>query len=134
MEKDKYLLPSGFESLDVHASGVIISIDSPEAFHWNSTQSLDEWLLAHNVPGIISLDTRHLVHQIRDSQNILGKIIPDAPTGVRQYPSLDLPNGGDDFFDSSEHEILEQVSTKQGVVVGKGEKRVAVIDCGSNGT
>ena len=92
-------LPSGYESLNIHASGVIITVDSPEAFHWNSTQSLDQWLKAYNVPGIIALDTRHLVHQIRGSKNILGKIIPQDAEGVRKHPSLELPNGGDDFFD-----------------------------------
>ena len=128
--KKEFNLPTGYESLNIHASGVIITVDSPEAFHWKSTQSLDSWLKEHNVPGIIALDTRHLVHQIRGSKNILGKIIPQDATGVRKYPTLDLPNGGDDFFDSSDFEILDQVSAKERFVVGKGDKRIAVVDCG----
>jgi carbamoyl-phosphate synthase small subunit len=123
-------LPSGFESPNIHASGVIITVDSPEAFHWNSTQSLDQWLKDHNVPGIVALDTRHLVHQIRGSQNILGKIIPQDPEGVRKFSNIILPNEGDDFFDSSDHEILSEVSCKERIIVGSGSKRIAVVDCG----
>lgn len=120
----------GFESEKIHASAVILTIDSPEAFHWNSIQSLDSWLKEQKVPGIIGLDTRHIVHQIRGSRNILGKIIPADPVGTRKYDKLALPQNGDAFFDPSEHTILGEVSTSQRKIFGKGNKKIAVIDCG----
>src|SRR5690606_35532759 len=64
-------IPRGFESDRVNAAAVIVSIDSPEAFHWNSFQSLDSWLKQQGVPGIVGLDTLHLVHQIRQTPNLL---------------------------------------------------------------
>jgi carbamoylphosphate synthase small subunit len=55
----------GFESDRVHASAVIVSSDSQNAYHWTSRQTLDLWLREQGVPGIVGLDTRQLVHMIR---------------------------------------------------------------------
>lgn len=120
----------GFESKKIHAAGVIITVDSPQAFHWNSVKSLDTWLKEHGVPGIIGLDTRHLVHQIRGSRNILGKITPRDATDYRQYKKIDLSNAKNDFFDPSHLEILGEVSCEKRSIVGKGKKKIALIDCG----
>ena len=123
-------IPSGFESIKPRAAAVILTIDSPEAFHWNSFHSLDEWLKQHGVPGIIGLDTRHLVHQIRSTPNILGRVEPEDEQGYRDYGPELTPNHPTAFFDPGMNNIVSEVSTKERMVIGKGSTRVGLIDCG----
>ena len=122
-------LEKGFESSKPHVSGVIITIDSPEAFHWNSFQTIDSWLKHFNIPGIVNLDTRHLVHLIRSTPNLLGKIEPEKPEGLKDFGVL-TDQAGEGFFDPSDHTILPEVSTKERVTFGKGSKRIGFVDCG----
>ncbi len=125
----KLPIPRGFESDRVHASAVIVTVDSPEAFHWSSFQSMDHWLRDQGVPGIVGLDTRHLVHQIRSGQNLLGRIEPKVADGTRAIGKLvtDLDGG---FFDPAHHQILDCVSTPEIQTIGKGRVRVGLVDCG----
>lgn len=130
LPKSSIDVPRGFESTKVHTSGVIITVDSPEAFHWNSFQSLDTWLKEQGVPGIVGLDTRHLVHEIRANHGLLGKITPEKSQGVRMLGKLN-PMDGQDFFDPAQNLILPEVSTAERKILGEGHtKKVAVVDCG----
>lgn len=120
----------GFESSKVHTAGVIVSIDSEEAFHWTSLQSLDKWLKSQNVPGITGLDTRHLVHAIRNSKQLLARIEPEGAEGFRDLGPLDTKTKAGGFFDPGQANILSAVSTPKRVVVGKGKTRIGLLDCG----
>jgi len=123
-------IPPGYESKKAQAAAVIVSIDSPETYHWNSFQSLDSWLKDQGVPGIVGLDTRHLVHMIRSTPNLLGRVIPDEPTGKR-YEHCKLISSSDTaFFDPGMNSILPEVSVKERVVVGSGPTKIGLIDCG----
>lgn len=125
------VLPRGFESYQVNASAAIVTTDSLEAYHWKSYESLDKWLLAQNVPGIAGLDTRALVHIIREKKGILGRIEMEGARGVREYPqSQNIRLADYEFFNPSEHEILPEVSTTTRRILGKGKARVGLIDCG----
>lgn len=119
----------GFESNNVHASAVIVASDSAEAFHWTSRQSLHHWLLDQGVPGIVGIDTRHLVHLIRESKNLLAKVIPDNGGKERLLGNLDTYKE-DGFFDPNDHEIIREVSIPERKIYGKGNCRIALIDCG----
>ncbi|NRA68711.1 MAG: glutamine-hydrolyzing carbamoyl-phosphate synthase small subunit [Pseudobacteriovorax sp.] len=123
-------LPKGFESAKPQAAGVILTIDSPEAFHWNSIQSLDEWLKREGVPGVIGLDTRHLVQIIRSEPNLLGRIEPESAEGDRMYEGAFAPTQKTAFFDPGIMNVLDYVSRKEPITVGKGKRRVGLIDCG----
>lgn len=129
-EKIELPLPTGFESSRAHVAAVIVTIDSPEAFHWTSLQSLNDWLCSQNVPGIVGLDTRHLVHLIRDSQNLLGRIEPENPNGMRQLGETLTPSSPSTFFDPSQHKIMPEVSIKERRLLGSGRVRIGLIDCG----
>jgi len=121
LSKDPHaIVPQGFESRKANAAGVILSIDSEEAFHWNSTENLDHWLKANEVPAIIGLDTRHLVQLIRSTPRLLGKIIPERPEKTLRQ----------DFFDPSSTEVLKEVSTPRRELIGTGSPKIAIIDCG----
>ncbi len=123
-------ISNGFESSAVHTSGVIVSIDSEEAFHWTSLHSLDKWLKSQNVPGITGLDTRHLVHAIRNSKQLLARIEPESAEGCRDLGHLDTKTKVGGYFDPGSTNILSAVSSKERVKLGKGKIRVGVLDCG----
>jgi carbamoyl-phosphate synthase small subunit len=123
-------IPRGFESERINTAAVIVTIDSEEAFHWNSFQSLDHWLKDQGVPGIVGLDTRHLVHLIRQTPNLRGKVVPEGATGKRSFGKklTDIAHQG--FFDPGEHTIVEEVSVREPVRIGKGKARIGLVDCG----
>lgn len=125
-----YPLPSGWESDRVHTSAVIVSIDSPETFHWSSFDSLDKWLKAQGVPGIVGIDTRHLVHTIRKSRNLLGRVIPEKSEGFRKIGSMTEAQMKE-YFDPSSFNVLPDVSRKNRLKIGKGPVRIGLIDCGA---
>lgn len=119
-------IPRGFESAKVHTAGAILTIDSEEAFHWNSFLSLDHWLKEQGVPAIVGLDTRHLVHLVRQTPHLLGRIVPESPHQAVHEKAWE--DSG--FFDPGQHELLSQVSCKSRTVLGKGPVRIGLVDCG----
>ena len=118
----------GFESNKVHASAVIVASDSQDAYHWTSHQPLNDWLKAQGVPGISGIDTRHLVHLIRDSKNLLAKVLPTNAKEERQLGSI-TPKA-DEFFDPGTCQIIQEVSTHERKILGKGRTRIGLIDLG----
>lgn len=126
----KLPIPRGFESNHANAAAVIITVDSPETFHWNSLQSIDSWLKQQNVPGIVGLDTRHLVHLIRSGRNILGRVEPEHPEGQRWLGAGFKDQPKDSFFDPGNHDILSEVSVKEPRRLGSGACRIGLVDCG----
>ncbi|MFW7380161.1 MAG: glutamine-hydrolyzing carbamoyl-phosphate synthase small subunit [Oligoflexus sp.] len=128
---DDGFIPRGFESSKPHAAGVILTIDSPESFHWNSFHSLDHWLKKYGVPGIVGLDTRHLVHTIRNNSNLLGRIDPEDCEGYRDLGPDLTPISPTAFFDPGMNNIVDRVSSKERRILGKGNIRVGLVDCGA---
>ncbi len=114
---DADMLKSGFESKQVRTAAVIVSTHSEKAFHWRCSQTLDQWLKKQGIPGLSGIDTRHLAQIVRNSSHltaILGNETPPSPSDFNPGASLVLP----------------QVSTKKRQLIGKGTKRIALIDCG----
>ena len=127
---DELSIPRGFESIRAQAAAVIFAVDSFAAFHWNSFQGINDWLKSQNIPGIVGLDTRHLVHLIRSNKNLLGRVIPEDPEGQRyksNSKSEAIPSG---YYDPGAHELIKEVSTPKRQLIGKGRRRVALVDCG----
>lgn len=126
---DDAMIPSGFESHKVHVAGIIVSVDSEDAYHWNSFHSLDNWMKQQGIPGIAGLDTRHLVHLIRGGIHLRGRFeVEDAKRSVALLSGAKLDVGG--FFDPADNDILNKVSTKERRVLGKGKTRIGLVDCG----
>jgi len=127
----KIPIPTGFESAKVHASAVIVSVDCAETFHWRSLQSLDKWLTNEGVPGIVGIDTRHLVHMIRGTKNLLGTVTPESKTGQRAMgKTFEGWQTKGPFLDPSEFPILEEVSVRTPQLIQKGSPHIAIVDCG----
>ena len=60
--------PEDVESRALFLSGLVIN-DLTEPSNWRSTKSLDEYLKEAGVPGIRSVDTRHLTLHLREHGN-----------------------------------------------------------------
>jgi carbamoyl-phosphate synthase small subunit len=121
-------IPRGFESARANVAGVIVTIDSPDAYHWNSFSDLDKWLKKEGVPGIVGLDTRHLVQLTRESSTLLGKVSPEGAEGYRHLGGEFTAT--DEYFDPGQNLILPAVSTPERKTLGNGKVRIGLVDCG----
>lgn len=107
------------ESEKIHASAIIVSDYSEENSHWNSVESLADWLKREQVPGITGIDTRQLTKVLRENGVMMGKILfDDEPDNIPQaeYEGVNF---------------VSQVSCKEMIEYNKdGEKTVVLVDCG----
>jgi len=107
-----------WESKNIQVKGLIVSdyIDTP--YHFQSKQTLSNWLKNENIPALVIKDTRLLTQIIRDEGSMLGKIINNS----------DVP-----FYDPNTENLVSKVSTKK-ITVQKTEgakKNILLIDCGA---
>jgi carbamoyl-phosphate synthase small subunit len=105
-----------YESSSIHISGLLVSDYSFDYSHWNATESLDEWLKNHNVPGVYGIDTRALTKRIREKGAMLGKLEPED-TYI-------------EFYDPNKVNLVEEVSIREKKIYGSGSVRIVLIDCG----
>lgn len=131
------LPPPGYESPNIYAAGVIVNHHCGEPFHHTSWHNLDKWLQSHGVPGLVGIDTRHLIHIIRDHAPLLGRIQaadPNLTLKERSYNEWQPP--GASFVDASQHALLPYVSCKEPILYQPTTSpvprrpRLAIIDCG----
>ncbi len=66
--------PEDMESEKIHATGLIVKECCKEPSNWRSTESLPEFLMRHNVPGIENIDTRALTVHLRNMGALRGII------------------------------------------------------------
>ena len=115
-------IPTFMESDRIYARAIIVSDYSTECNHWNSRESLADWLRREHVPGITGIDTRALTKVLREHGVMMGKILFDDQPNV--IPTADY--AGVNF--------VEQVSCKEVITYRpKGKdlhKRVVLVDCG----
>lgn len=117
-------LTVGFESSKIYASAVIFHEVSKDTFHWNSQNSIHDWMKSQNVPGIMGVDTRHLVCKIRNSTGLFGKISFEDNVTETRYET------NNSWFDPNETSIIQNVSCSSLQIIGTGKKKIAVIDLG----
>ncbi|MBU0800610.1 MAG: glutamine-hydrolyzing carbamoyl-phosphate synthase small subunit [Alphaproteobacteria bacterium] len=86
------------ETTGTAARGLIMREDITNPSNWRSTQHLDTWLRARDMPGICGIDTRALTRRIRDHGAPNGVIAHRADgkfdlkallTMAREWPGLD---------------------------------------------
>jgi carbamoyl-phosphate synthase/aspartate carbamoyltransferase/dihydroorotase len=115
---DEFGLPAFFESDRVQVSALIVSECCEHPSHFACKQTLSEYLMAYNVPGISGIDTRALTKKIREQGTMLGKIVVD---GQPEVP-FDDPNRRNLVAEASCTEVKEYNPD--------GKKTVVAIDCG----
>ncbi len=106
-----------FESQRGQVSGVIVENYSDYYSHHEAATSLAQWLYNQKIPAITGIDTRTLTQKIRESGAMPGKIVLNGQ---------DIP-----FYDPNRENLVERVSIPDVQQLGKGKKRVLVLDCGS---
>jgi len=110
-------LLKNFESDKIQVRGLIISDYSRNYSHWDAKQSLHEWMLLEKIPGIYGVDTRKLTQKLRVKGSMLGKIVSSAKNDLHfEDPNLRL--------------LAKEASCIEKIVYQKGEKAIALIDCG----
>eukprot|EP00903_Cladosiphon_okamuranus_P012119 g11371.t1 len=117
-DRDELDLPAHFESSEIHIKGLIVASYSVDHSHWNSFQSLGDWLKKHNVPALYGLDTRSLTKRIRERGAVLGKI------ELANQPEVE-------FDDPNLRNLVEEVSLKEVRVFNPGmDVSIIAFDCG----
>ncbi|MCD6204397.1 MAG: glutamine-hydrolyzing carbamoyl-phosphate synthase small subunit [Candidatus Marinimicrobia bacterium] len=114
-ENDFSLNAEYFESDKIQVAGLVVSEESIKYSHWQAKQNLSEWLKSAKVPAISGVDTRRLTQILREKGSMPGKIILDEDI---------------EFYDPNRENIVPKVSPKEVTILGKGLKRVALLDCG----
>jgi carbamoyl-phosphate synthase small subunit len=107
---------SQLESERVQISALIVSEASEYYSHWSAVTSLEQWLIAHEIPGLVGVDTRRLTKHLRSQGSLLGKILPE---------DTDIP-----FYNPNTANLVSQVSIDEPVVYPGGPTRLVVVDCG----
>jgi carbamoyl-phosphate synthase small subunit len=87
-----------------------------EYSHWRAHQSLSDWLIEYDVPGISGVDTRMLTKIIRDAGEMRGKIVVNDEDVSWDVPELVHP--------------VSEVSCKQPYTVGRGDVKIVAVDTG----
>lgn len=113
-----------FESKRIHVSGLIVQDYSSQYSHWNAVESLGSWLKKENVPGIFGIDTRKLTKIIRENGSMLGKIEIDKNEEGYAYNK-------EEFYDPDKYNLVSEVSCKEVIEYGEGDKKVVLVDCGT---
>lgn len=107
-----------FESKGIKARGLIVSSYINEYSHWQAVQSLDSWMKKEGVPGIFGIDTRSLTIKLREKGVMMGAL----QSRISDKKPL--------FSNPNKENFVAQVSIKKPRVLGKGKKKILLIDCG----
>jgi carbamoyl-phosphate synthase small subunit len=127
-----FFMSKGHESSSIKVQGIIVSNIYGGCHHHDGGISLEDWMKSQGVPGISGIDTRYLVQMIRESGNLFGRIVPEGakPQDKNKFEFLKNFKDGE-YVDPSKYNLMPSVSTKERVIMSKGSKKVAVIDCGA---
>ncbi|MDR0800577.1 MAG: glutamine-hydrolyzing carbamoyl-phosphate synthase small subunit [Endomicrobium sp.] len=127
-----FFMSKGHESSSIKTQGIIVSDIYDGCYHHDGGSSLEDWMKKQDVPGISGIDTRYLVQMIRENRNLSGRIVPEGakPQDKNKFEFLrNFKNN--EYIDPAKYNLMPSVSTKEKVIMGKGSKKAAVIDCGA---
>jgi len=111
------------ESTRIQCAGVVVADVAQKFSHHSAVESLHDWCLRHDVPGITGVDTRAITTLLRDQGTTLGRL------GVA--PDLTRPEKHE-YWDPSQENLVSQVSTKEVYTLNPtGDVKVAVLDFGA---
>jgi len=105
-----------FESDGIALQAIVVSDYSHHYSHHDASQSLQDWLIEHEIPAITNIDTRELTIKIRDQGAMLARIVIDEDI---------------DFYDPNKVNLIDLVSIKEPITYGSGKYKIVVIDCGT---
>ncbi len=113
------------ESIRVQPTAIVISDLAEKFSHHSAVESLHDWCLRHDVPGITDVDTRAITRILRDQGTTLGRLAIgsdfDAPA---PDPS--------EYWDPTSENLVAQASIKEPYTLNPlGDVRIAVLDFGA---
>lgn len=117
--------PLALESDGIKCAGVIVADVAAKYSHYQAVESLSEWCLRHNVPGITGVDTRALTALLRQQGSTLGKIAIGAEEAQK-------PVNKADYWDPSTENLVAQASCKEAYTLNpEGDVKIALLDFGA---
>lgn len=122
--KDEYGLLKFFESDQIQCDGIIVNDYATNYSHWTAVESLGEWCTRHGVPAISGVDTRAIVHLLRNQGSTLAKLVvgDDAKNG--DFSKIQ-------YSDPNVRNLVSEVSTAVPVSYNPfGDIKLGIIDCG----
>lgn len=86
---------SDFESKQIQIRGLAVREHCLRPSHWQSTQTLHEFLLAYGIPGITGIDTRALTRHLRLEGAMMGTVtsemtVEEALEELKTLPRYDV--------------------------------------------
>jgi len=97
---------SDFESKQIQVRGLAVREYCLRPSHWQSTQTLQAFMLAYGTPGISGIDTRALTRRLRSSGVMMGILTSEMTTEEASAELKNLPR-----YDSVN--FVHQVSTQK---------------------
>ncbi len=106
-----------WESKKIHVKGVIMAELAPFYSSHSAHHSLQQWLDQQHIPYLVGADTRAITKLLRSKGVIPGAIVPanKKPENFEAFAKINW---------------VEQVSIKEPVIYGSGDKLIIAIDCG----
>lgn len=106
-----------WESKKIHVRGIVVSELSP--FHSNhaAQSSLQHWLKEQNIPCLMGVDTRALTKCLR-TKGVVSGMITTTDVSAKQFENFE------------DIHWVKEVSVKEPIYYGSGEKLIIAIDCG----
>lgn len=124
-------LATFMESDRIYARAIICSEYSGEFSHWNGKESLADWLIRENIPGITGIDTRALTMLLREHGVMMGSIEIEGCD-----PAPDAQYEGVNFVDQVSckevitYKPINAAGNKREAINDAPAKRVILLDCG----
>ncbi|MEX2100108.1 MAG: glutamine-hydrolyzing carbamoyl-phosphate synthase small subunit [Acidimicrobiia bacterium] len=106
------------ESRRPFCSGVVVRDLARRASNWRATESLDDLLRRHGVPGIAGIDTRRLTRHLRDSGALPGAFGTDEQAVRTAAASATTTDGID---------LVAGVTTDSSYIVSESSTRFKVV-------
>lgn len=113
-----------WESRKVFARGVLVKELAEEYSNWRAEQSLEQFMVEHNLVGIQGIDTRSITKHLRSHGTMAGIIANDG-TSIEELQVLakEVPS-------HSGQNLVTEVTTPMTYTLPGGSTRIVVIDYG----
>ena len=123
--EDKNGISIGFESKGIKVAAYVVSELCKNPSHSDSKKSLGKWFEEERKTGIQGIDTRRLVKILREKGCMMSVICPGNPdikTLAKELKNAQNPNS---------RNLVAEVSIKFVERIGRGNKKIILIDCGA---
>lgn len=136
--KESNGLSTFMESGKIQAEGLIVSDYSEYCSHWNSVETLSEWLKREHIPGVSGIDTRSLTKKLRESGVMRGKLVfGDAEPEFVDYGSVNyiakVSCKDITLYHGTRSIVFSGSTSSEGLnaqLPDDGRKKVVLVDCG----